>query len=631
MLNSLTNLAMRYQPPNFPGGIAAAIATTLTLLTTAPALADEAESRIATSHGISHFGDLKYSADFTHLDYVNPDAPKGGALSTWGYGTFDSLNPFVVMGEYENFVGVMFESLMARAYDEADSYYGLLAESVSYPEPNREWIEFKIRPEARFSDGSIVTAEDVVFSFEMLSTKGSPRFSIPYRDVESVEALEMNRVRFNFKPDASVRSLSVEVATMPVFAKSHFSDRDFAQSSLDPMLASGPYVVESMKPGHSIIYRKNQDYWGESLPYNTGQNNFERIVIEYYVDYTSAFEGFKGGDYDFRKEYYSVLWKTAYVFPEVQDGLIAIDEIPDLTPAGAQGFFINLRRPHFQDPRVREAIGKAFNFEWSNQTLFHGSYRRTDSFWENSTLQAEGLPTPAELALLKPLEDILPAVVFTEPAFVPPLSNPDRLADRDNLAAAARLLDDAGWTLVDGVRRNSDGEALAFEIISDSPGFDRIITPFIENLERLGIQAQMRRVDNAQKTRLEDEFDFDITTRRYSFGLTPGVGIRSAFGSASASSFGSYNISGVDNAGVDALLDAIEGATSRAELTAAVKSLDRVLRALHIWVPQYYGAVHRVAFRKKYSRPENQAPYQLGEMATWWYDSEKAEKHGLLE
>ncbi len=607
------------------------LVTAAAVLMAAPGLAADAETRTVTSHGISHFGSLKYPADFESLDYVNQHAPKGGTYSTWGYGTFDSLNPFIVVGEYEFYTHLMFESLMARAYDEEDSYYGLLAESVTYPKPGREWVEFKLRPEARFSDGSRVTAEDVVFSFDMLSTKGSPQYSIPYKEVEAVEALDAQRVKFTFKPSAAVRSLSVEVATMPIFAKSHFEDRDFAQSSLDPILATGPYLVESMDPGQGIVYRRNEDYWGASVPYKVGQSNFDRISIEYYADYTAAFEGFKGGDYDFRQEYYSLLWNTGYDFPEVQEGRITVEEIPDHTPAGAQGFFFNLRREKFQDPRVREAIGLAFNFEWSNQTLFYDSYNRTDSFWENSSLQAEGLPSAEELVILEPLRGIVPDTVFTQPAFVPPESGSERLADRRQLGVAGRLLDDAGWKVVDGVRTNSAGEPLVFEIFSETPSFDRIVTPFIENLDRLGIQASLRRVDRAQANRLEDEHNFDITTRRYSFGLTPGAGTRSAFGSSSAHAKGSFNIAGVDNAGVDSLIEAIEQVTTRAELQIAVRSLDRVLRAMHIWVPQWYGATHRVAYRKKYSRPENYAPYTLGDTYFWWYDAEKAEASGNLE
>ncbi len=609
------------------GGIAASAL----LMAPLGGMSQETEDQIVTSHGISTFGDLKYPADYSHFDFVNPEAPKGGEISSWGFGTFDSFNPYIVKGVPEGYSTIMFESLMARSHDEPDALYGLLAESITYPEPSRQWAEFKIRPEARFSDGSPVTADDVVFSFEMLSTKGSPIYLIPYQAFEKAEALDESRVRFTFKKGAATRSLPLEAASMPVFARSHFQDRDFTESSAAPMLASGPYTVESANPGQRVVYRKDEDYWGESLPYNSGRNNFDRIVIDYYTDYTSAFEGFKGGAYDFREEYYSKLWATGYDFPEVQQGIVVREEIEDGRPSGAQGFWLNLRREIFKDPRVRLAVAMAFNFEWSNKTLFYGAYARTDSFWENSTLQAEGMPSPEELELLEPLRGLIPDSVFTEPAFSHALSDPDKLADRSQLRAAGHLLDEAGWTLVEGVRKNAEGETLAFEFISDSPSFDRIINPFIENLGNLGIEARLRRVDAAQIQLLEDTFEFDVTTRRFSFGLTPGPDIRSAFGSASAHSDGSSNMAGVDNPGVDALLDAVEVASTREDLTVAVKALDRVLRAMHIWVPQWYGGTHRVAYRNKFARPENQAPYTLGELTLWWYDPVLAAQSGAAE
>ena len=603
-----------------------AAAVTLPFCSTDTALADE--ETIVTSHGISTFGDLKYPADYAHFDFVNPDAPKGGEMSTWAYGTFDTFNRFIVKGTAEWFSNILYESLMARSHDEADTLYGLLAESITYPEPGRQWAEFKIRPEARFSDGSPVTAADVVFSYEMLSTKGSPAYRIPYGNIEKVEALDDLRVRFTFKDGANVRSMPLQAASMPVFAKSHFEDREFDEGSIDPLLTSGPYVVESAKPGQVVVYRRNEDYWGQHLPFNAGRNNFDRLVIEYYTDYTAAFEGFKGGAYDFREEYFSKLWSTAYDFPEIKQGTVVTEVIADGRPSGAQGFWLNLRRDKFKDPRVRMAIGMAFNFEWSNQTLFYEAYKRTDSFWENSVLQAEGMPSQAELELLEPLRGLIPEEVFTEPAFSPSKSDPERLSDRQQLRAAGRLLDEAGWVLSDGVRRDADGNALSLEFLNDSPSFDRIINPYVENLANLGIQASVRRVDAAQFNLLRDQFDFDILTRRYSFGLTPGADIRAAFGSAAAQSPGSDNLAGVENEGVDSLISAIESASTREEMTVAVKALDRVLRAMHIWIPQWYSGSHRVAYRNNFSRPENKAPYTLGELNMWWYDEQKASATG---
>ena len=418
---------------------------------------------------------------------------------------------------------------------------------------------------------------------------------------------------------------------MPVFAKSGFAGRNFEESTLDPIVTSAPYIVERADPGHFAVYRRRDDYWGDHLAVNKGQNNFDTVKIVYYADYTASFEGFKGGDYDFRQEYYSKLWTTGYEFPEIQSGKVTKEVIPDGDPSGAQGYYFNLRRPVFSDIRVREAIGLAFNYEWSNQTLFYGAYTRTDSFWENSNIQATGLPSAEELVLLEPLRGQIPDTVFAEPAFSPAVSDADKRADRRNLRKANALLDEAGWGLVDGKRQNADGELLTFEFISSGPSSERIINPYVENLKAIGIDAKVRSPDAAQRRLLVQEFDFDITTRRYSFSLTPGQELRSAFGSVSAEATGSPNIAGVANPGVDALLDAIEAATTRNELNTAISALDRVLRAMHIWVPQWYSSTHRVAYRNVYSRPANKAPYLLGELTNWWYDEAKAARHNLSE
>ena len=334
----------------------AAAAVTLPFGSTDTAQADD--ETIVTSHGISTFGDLKYPADYTHFDFVNPDAPKGGEMSTWAYGTFDTFNRFIVKGTAEWFSNILYESLMARSHDEADTLYGLLAESITYPEPGRQWAEFKIRPEARFSDGSPVTAADVVFSYEMLSTKGSPAYRIPYGNIEKVEALDDLRVRFTFKDGANVRSMPLQAASMPVFAKSHFEDREFDEGSIDPLLTSGPYVVESAKPGQVVVYRRNEDYWGQHLPFNAGRNNFDRLVIEYYTDYTAAFEGFKGGAYDFREEYYSKLWSTAYDFPEIKQGTVVTEVIADGRPSGGAGILAESEKGQVQGSESQDGNRK---------------------------------------------------------------------------------------------------------------------------------------------------------------------------------------------------------------------------------------------------------------------------------
>ncbi len=598
-----------------------------------PLNADENKDTIITSHGISVFDNLKYPENFQHLYHVYPEAPKGGNLSVWGFGTFDSLNPFIVKGNpiHDYYMRITFDTLMAKTDDEPDSRYGLIAESITYPVPSRSWVIFDLREEARFSDGSPVTADDIVFSFEMLKTQGSPHYRLNYENIEKAQALTNSRVKFTFKEGSQTRNLPVVAGSIPVFSKAHFDDRDFSESSIDPILASGPYVVERIEPGQFALFRRNEDYWAADLPINKGKYNFDTIKVVYYTDYTTAFEGFKGGDYDFREEYYSKLWTTGYNFPEIENGKITRELIPDGLPSGAQGYWFNLRREKFSDPRVREAIAMAFNFEWSNKTLFYDAYKRTDSFWENSFLQATGLPSEEELELLNPLRGQLPDEVFTDNAFTPPQADADRLADRKILRTAGQLLDEAGWVLMDGFRQNSNGERLEITFLSEGESSARIITPFIENLKTLGIEASIHSPDAAQVSLLEKTFDFDITSRRYSFSLTPGPSIRSVFGSASANLEGSRNVSGVANPAIDSLIDAIENSTTRDELTIAVQALDRALRAMHIWVPAWYSGIHRVAYRNFYSHPENLPPYALGEMSLWWYDEEKAKEYNKTE
>jgi microcin C transport system substrate-binding protein len=580
------------------------------------------QETITTSHGISTFGDLKYAADFKHLDYVNPDAPKGGEFSTWAFGTFDSMTPYILKGSAAAGSPFFFESLMTGTADEPDSMYGLLAETIEFPE-DRQWAIFNLRPEAKFSDGTQVTAEDVVFSFNVLIEKGRPSFQITFSDFENVEALSPTEVKFTFKEGSNTRELPQAAAGLPIFSKAYYADRDFAESTLDPPLGSGRYVLNDVDPGKSVSYTRRDDYWGDHLAINQGRENFQTMTFEYYADYTAAFEGFKGNAYNFREEYSSKVWATAYDFPALENGWVIKTQLPDQNPSGTQGFWFNLRRDKFSDPRVREALGLMFNFEWSNEALFYNIYKRTDSFWENSTLQATGLPSTAELQLLEPLAEHFPASVLSEPAFVPRISKPDQL-DRATLRKAAKLLEAAGWTLIDGRRVDANGQVVTIEILNDSPSFERIINPYVENLKRLGIDIVLNSVDNAQSTEREKFFDFDITTRRYVMSQTPGLELRSIFHSDTADKEGSANIMGLKNEGVDGLLDLIEKAETREELNIAVSALDRVLRSLHIWVPQWHNSMHNVSYLDVFSYPEKLPPFSIGEMDFWWYDAEKA-------
>jgi microcin C transport system substrate-binding protein len=588
------------------------------------ALMAPAQEKIIKAHGISAFGDLKYPADFKNFDYVNPNAPVGGEFSTWAFGTFDSLTPYILKGQAASLSTIFFESLMTGSADEPDAIYGLLAESIEYPE-SRQWAIFNLRPEAKFSDGTQVTAEDVVFSFNILLEKGRPSFKITFSDFEKVEALDPLRVKFTFRQGANTRELPMAAGGLPIFSKAYYADRDFAESTLEPPLGSGRYVLNKVDPGKTVSYKRRDDYWGKDLPVNIGRENFEILTIEYYADYTAAFEGFKGGVYNYREEFFSKLWATSYDFPSLKKGWVVKATLPDGNPSGTQGFWFNLRREKFKDPRVRKAIGMMFNFEWSNETLFYGLYERTDSFWENSNLQASGMPSEAELALLEPLRADLPESVFTEPAYVPYKSK-TRQSDRNATRRAGKLLDEAGWKIVDGMRRNAAGELLEVEILNDSPSFERIINPFIENLRKLGVDARLVSVDAAQGTERTKTYDYDITTQRYVMSLTPGLELRGIFGSEVAQKPGSSNLTGIANPAIDALLVEIEKAQSREALNVAVTALDRSLRAMHIWIPQWYKGSYNVAYLDLYEYPEKLPPYSLGSMDFWWYNAEKAAK-----
>src|SRR6056297_2398118 len=492
-------------PLSFPGpsfrrrpALRPALAAVLALLSAPAALAES--HNLVTSHGISAFGELKYPPDFQHFDYVNPEAPKGGFISFRGAlasQTFDSLNLFILDGDPAQGLERIYDTLLARAWDEPDAAYGLLAESLEYPE-DRGHVVFNLRPEARFSDGKPVTADDVVFTFEILKSEGSPLYRLQLKDIESATALAADRVRIDFADGVSARDLIQTAGAIPILPEHYYETVDFTRSTLEPPLGSGPYVVESADAGRSVRYCRNEDYWAADLPVNVGAWNFDCATYEYFADNTAAFEALKSGGYLFHEEFFSALWATAYDFPALDEGWVIRDTIPDGRAAGAQGFWLNMRRPQFADPLVREALSFVFNFEWSNETLFYGLYGRTDSFWEGTPMEATGRPTGAELALLEPHRDALPESVFTEPAVSPPVSGAQN-ADRRLIAAAGALLDEAGWEVAtDGTRRNADGRKLTVEFLDDGPAFERIVLPYVEKLGRLGIEATFTLVDAAQ-------------------------------------------------------------------------------------------------------------------------------------
>lgn len=580
---------------------------------------------VIVSHGISAFGDLKYPADFPHFDYVNPDAPKGGLWSGRGTGavsTFDSLNPFILKGNPAQGLGATFDSLLAGSADEPDSAYGLLAHRIEYP-ADRTWVIFHMRPEARFSDDSPVTAHDVVWTFETLRDLGSPNIRLRLRDIASAEALDDHTVRFDFTPGVSTRDLPALAGSLSILSRDWWEGRDFTESGLTPILGSGPYIVETAQQGRSITYRRRPDYWGADLPVNVGANNFDRLTFEYFRDNTLAFEGLKGGSILFHEEFFSRIWATGYDFPAVQRGWVVQAEIPDARPSGTQGFWINMRRPQFQDPRVREALGYGFDFEWSNRTLFFDLYTRTEGFFGNSPMHAEGPPPPEELALLEPLAEHFPAHVLTDPPHTPPVSNGSG-QDRSLLRRGMALLDEAGWEVgSDGLRRNAEGQTLRVEFLDDAPTFERIIGPYVQNLRRMGVDASLRIVDPTQYQARAEQFDFDVVPGRFVMSLTPGPVLRNLFGSESVDQPGTPNYTGLANPAVDALIEKVVQAPDRESMYVAARALDRVLRSLHIWVPNWYKGAYHLAYWDVFGRPDEPPLYSRGD-AYWWWDEDRA-------
>jgi microcin C transport system substrate-binding protein len=584
-----------------------------------------------TSHGISTFGDLKYPADFAHLDYVNPDAPKGGEMSQWAFGGFDSMNPYSEKGRAAGLSSIMYESILVGTADEIGSSYCLLCTTMEYPE-DRSWVIFNLRDDVKFSDGTPLTADDVLFSYETFLTKGLTDFRTLFAQrVEKAEVLGPLQIKFTFKADVPWRDLPQEVGGLPIMSRAHYESngRDLSVDSLIPFMGSGQYVLDSMETGTSVTYRRNPDYWGNTHPLNIGQNNFDTIRIEYYGDYQAAFEGFKAGNYTFRNEASSKEWATSYDFPAVQDGTVLKVELPNGNKASGQAFIFNLRREKFQDIRVREAIGLMFNFEWSNKTLFYDLYARIDSVWENSYLEPTGAPTPEEAALLQPLVDqgLLDASILTAEPIPAPVSG-ERQIDRGNLRAASALLDEAGWTVGDdGIRRNAAGEKLTVEFLNASPSFDRVVLPYVENLIALGVDAKMTSVDQAQfeaRTRPEGGFDFDVITDNARSSYISGSELQQYYGSETAD-VSTFNSMGLRSPAVDAMVEVVKAAKTQDELTIATKAMDRILRAERFWVPQWYKDVHTVAYYDMFEHPEVLPPYALGELSFWWYNAEKAE------
>jgi microcin C transport system substrate-binding protein len=591
------------------------------------------------SHGLSIFGDLKYPKDFPHFSYVNPKAPKGGIISmqisstagNQNFNTFNTLNIFILKGDGAAGMTSTFDTLMTGSGDDPDGLYGLVAESVLKTEGKPEW-RFRIRQAARFHDGSKLIAEDVAFSLNLMKTKGHPGYQILLRDLVAADAEAPDVLRVELKPDPP-RDLILAVSGMPIFSKAYYTQKNFEDSSLEAPLGSGAYKVGRFEVGRFIEFDRVDDYWAKDLPVNVGQNNFAKMRYEYFRDRTVAFEGFKGRSFLMRQEFTSRTWATGYDFPAAQDGRVVRDKIQTRGPTSIQGWHINMRRPKFQDARIREAILLCFDFEWTNATLMFNSYKRTVSFFENTPLKAEGKPSPEEVALLEPFRATLPAEVFNEP-FTPPVADGTG-QDRNLLRRAGQLLQEAGCKRDGNVMRLPGGQPFTIEMLDFDPSLHPHAGGFVKNLKLLGIDANLRTVDAAQYQKRMEEFDFDMTMRNMGGTLTPGDSLRSIYSAESGKRSGGRNISGIDSPAVDALIEIVSRARSRAELTTACRALDRVLRSFRSMVPAWHNDSAWLAYWDAFGKPEKPpefaatSSYTGVAAGTWWFDAEKAKKLGL--
>jgi microcin C transport system substrate-binding protein len=587
--------------------------------------ADEIEA-----HGLSAFGDLKYPPDFRHFDYVDPAAPKGGVFSQIGpnrqfnqnFLTFNSFNSYILRGDAAQGIQLTFATLMVRAADEPDAVYGLAASAVRIS-ADKLTYRFLLRPQARFHDGSKLTAHDVAYSLNILKEKGHPIILQMLRDFVGAEATDDATVTVRFV-EKRARDVPLFVAGMPIFSRAYYSARPFDESTLDIPLGSGAYKVGRFSPGRFVEYDRVKDWWGADLSVSRGQSNFDVVRFEYYRDRDVAFEGFTARNYLFREEFTSRLWATRYDFPAIRDGRVKREVLADDTPSGAQGWFMNTRRDKFKDRRLREALVYAFDFEWTNKHIMYGSYERTHSVFQNSDMMAEGKPSAAELALLEPYRGKVPDEVFGVP-FVPPVSDGSG-QDRVLLRKAAQLLQEAGLAIKDGKRVNAKGERIAIEFLIEEPTFQPHHMPYIKNLGTLGIEANLRIVDPVQFRARVDDFDFDLAIQRFGFSTTPGDSLRSYFSSHAASLKGSQNLAGIADPAIDAMIDRIIAAETRPEMVTACRALDRLIRAGRYWIPHWYKASHWIAYWDMFGRPPAKPRYARGVLETWWHDRDKAAK-----
>lgn len=604
----------------FPLGIIAFLFTSIAstgFATQGEQTRTETENPVIKTHAIAMHGEPKYPEGFERFDYTSASATKGGTIKLHSHGTFDTLNAFVAKGNQAARLGLLYDTLTVSSADEPFTHYGLIAKTIEYPE-DRSWAVFHLNENAKFHDGEPVTADDVVFSFNLLIDKGNPFYGFYYADIVNVSALDKHRVKFDFKPGASKETLLI-TGQLVVLPKHFWQDKDFSEATLRMPLGSGPYRIKSVEPGRQIIYQRVEDYWATNHPTRKGIYNFDEISVDYYRDGVVALEAFKSGEYDFRRENTSKLWATAYTGPNIDNGSMVREEIEHQNPSGMQAYIFNLRNPMFQDIELRKAIGLVFDFEWTNKNLFYNAYSRTESFFENSDLASSGLPTQEELELLMPFRDQLPESVFNSIYQAPKSTGTDR--NRKNLRRAKKLLDKAGYKVTDGKLKSPSGTFIEFELLMFDPSFERIANPFVKSLKRLGISVSLRMVDTSQYINRIRDFDFDMTNLVISQSLSPGNEQRDFWHSSAADKHGSRNRIGIKHPVVDVLVDKVISAQTREELKTATHALDRVLLNLHLVVPHWHSRSHRLAYWNKFRRPDITPTYDVGYgtgLMTWW-------------
>ena len=573
------------------------------------------------TYGLSSFGDLSLRENFDHFPYAQPGAPRGGQLRMEAVAnSYDSLNGFILQGNPAIGLSIINDSLMAGNLDEDNAIYGLVAHAVEIS-PDKRHYRFHLRREARFHDGSPLTAKDVVFSLNILRGKGHPVIQQLLRDLEKAEPQADDVVLVSLRENFGRDSI-LNIAGQPILSEAYYKTHDFSRAGMEPPLASGAYRIGAFEQGRYIAYERVADYWGKDLPVNVGQNNFDLIRYDYFGERAVGFEAFKAGTVNLHESSTASEWATGYDFPAVRDGRVVKMEIPDRRSPGFQGFFFNLRRPVFKDPRIREALGLCLDFGWDNRNLFYGAYKRTVSYFENTDMKADGPPSPEELKILEPLRGKIPDEVFGLP-FVPPVSDGSG-QDRALLRRAFELLKAAGCKRQGAQMLLPGGEPLAFEFLETTTVFEKVVQPMFKNMQLLGVAPRMRIVDSAQYKQRLDTFDFDMIVDRKMIGGVPGDELLAYFGSRSGKTQGGLNLPGIDDPAVDMLIDKALKAQSRAELVVTCRVLDRVLRAGRYCIPNWYSPNRRIAAWDFFGRPKETPKLDLGISSLWWWDGEKA-------